>query len=110
MATRCSSTRGHRSVLMRSPTSRLAASESSSGDLSSAAGTRSIAVQVNAMGRMDAVIHNAGIYRAHDRAPTPEGHASILAINALAPYLLTALIERPDRLVYLSSSEHFGGE
>jgi len=80
------------------------------GDLSSAAATRSIAEQVNAIGRMDAVIHNAGIYRTHDRAPTPEGHASILAINALAPYLLTALIERPDRLVYLSSSEHFGGE
>jgi NAD(P)-dependent dehydrogenase (short-subunit alcohol dehydrogenase family) len=80
------------------------------GDLSSATETSGIAEQVNAIGRMDAVIHNAGIYRTLDRAPTPEGHASILAINTLAPYLLTALIELPDRLVYSSSSEHFGGD
>ena len=80
------------------------------GDLRSAAETRSIAEQVNAIGRMDAVIHNAGIYREGSRDPTPEGHASILAVNTLAPYILTALIERPDRLVYLSSSLHRGGE
>jgi NAD(P)-dependent dehydrogenase (short-subunit alcohol dehydrogenase family) len=58
---------------------------------------------------MDAIIHNAGIYRDSDRGPTPEGHARILAINAIAPYILTALMERPDRLIYLSSSEHYGG-
>jgi NAD(P)-dependent dehydrogenase (short-subunit alcohol dehydrogenase family) len=80
------------------------------GDLSSAAETRSIADQVNAVGRMDAVIHNAGIYRELDRGSTPEGHATILAVNTLAPYLLTALIQRPDRLVYLSSSEHHAGK
>jgi NAD(P)-dependent dehydrogenase (short-subunit alcohol dehydrogenase family) len=79
------------------------------GDLRSAANSRSIAEQVNAIGRMDAVIHNAGIYRDHSRNPTPEGHATILAVNALAPYILTALMERPDRLVYLSSSEHYSG-
>jgi NAD(P)-dependent dehydrogenase (short-subunit alcohol dehydrogenase family) len=32
------------------------------GDLSSAAETRSIADQVNRIGRMHAVIHNAGVY------------------------------------------------
>lgn len=32
------------------------------GDLRSAAETRSIADQVNAIGRMDAIIHNAGVY------------------------------------------------
>ena len=79
------------------------------GDLSSAAETRSIAQQVNAMGRMDAIIHNAGIYRERTRGPTPEGHPTMLAVNTLAPYLLTALIERPDRLIYLSSSEHYAG-
>jgi NAD(P)-dependent dehydrogenase (short-subunit alcohol dehydrogenase family) len=78
------------------------------GDLSSAVETRRIADQVNAIGRMDAIIHNAGIYLA-SRGATPEGHASTLAVNTLAPYLLTALIERPDRLVYLSSSMHRGG-
>jgi NAD(P)-dependent dehydrogenase (short-subunit alcohol dehydrogenase family) len=80
------------------------------GDLASAAETRSVAEQVNRIGRMDAVIHNAGVYRQADRAATPEGHATVLAVNVLAPYLLTALIERPGRLVYLSSSMHYGGE
>src|SRR5215470_17875561 len=42
------------------------------GDLSSAAQTRALAVQVNKIGRMDAVIHNAGIYRESGRGPTPE--------------------------------------
>jgi NAD(P)-dependent dehydrogenase (short-subunit alcohol dehydrogenase family) len=79
------------------------------GDLRSAAETRSIADQVNAIGRMDAVIHNAGIYRTPGRDATPEGHASILAVNTLAPYMLTALMTRPRRLVYVSSSEHHAG-
>jgi len=79
------------------------------GDLASAVQTRSIAAQVNAIGRMDAVIHNAGISSTKGRSPTPEGHATILAVNTLAPYMLTGLIERPRRLVYLSSSMHRGG-
>jgi NAD(P)-dependent dehydrogenase (short-subunit alcohol dehydrogenase family) len=79
------------------------------GDLASAAETRSIAEQVNAIGRMDAVIHNAGIASTKGRSPTPEGHAAIIAVNTLAPYVLTALIERPRRLVYLSSGMHRGG-
>jgi NAD(P)-dependent dehydrogenase (short-subunit alcohol dehydrogenase family) len=80
------------------------------GDLASAVETRAIAEQVNRIGRMDAVIHNAGIYREPGRGTTPEGHAKILAVNTLAPYMLTALIERPDRLIYLSSGMHRGGE
>lgn len=78
------------------------------GDLSSAAETRSIAEQVNKIGRMDAVIHNAGVYQLRTRGSTPEGHATTLAVNTLAPYILTALIERPDRLIYLSSGMHRG--
>ena len=80
------------------------------GDLKSAAETRDIADQVNAIGRMDAIIHNAGVYTRPGRGATPEGHAETLAINTLAPYMLTALIERPGRLVYLSSGLHRGGE
>ena len=80
------------------------------GDLRSAVETRRIAEQVNAIGRMDAVIHNAGIYTVPTRGSTPEGHAGILAVNTLAPFMLTALIQRPDRLVYLSSGLHRGGE
>jgi hypothetical protein len=41
---------------------------------------------------------------------TPEGHANTLATNTLAPFMLTALVERPARLVYLSSGLHRGGE
>jgi NAD(P)-dependent dehydrogenase (short-subunit alcohol dehydrogenase family) len=80
------------------------------GDLGSAVETHAIADQVNRIGRMDAVIHNAGIYREPNRGPTPEGHAKVLAVNTLAPYLLTKLIERPDRLIYLSSGMHRAGE
>lgn len=79
------------------------------GDLRSAAETRSIAEQADAIGRMDAVIHNAGIYAERNRGSTPEGHATTLAVNVLAPYILTALMERPDRLVYLSSGLHLSG-
>ncbi|NKK80760.1 SDR family NAD(P)-dependent oxidoreductase [Rhizobium leguminosarum] len=79
------------------------------GDLASAAETRSIAEQVNAIGRMDAVIHNAGIYLERSRGETPDGHAKTLAVNVLAPYLLTAWITRPDRLVYLTSGMHRSG-
>lgn len=80
------------------------------GDLSSSVETREIAEQVNAIGRMDAVIHNAGVYRVSSRSATPEGHAKTFAVNTLAPYLLTALIERPDRLIYLSSGMHRSGK
>jgi len=33
----------------------------------------------------------------------------VLPVNVVAPYLLTALINRPQRLVYLSSGMHRGG-
>ena len=80
------------------------------GDLSGADEVKQIAEQVNVIGRMDAVIHNAGVYTQRSRAATAEGHANTFAINTLAPFMLTALIERPARLVYLSSGLHRGGE
>lgn len=79
------------------------------GDLASAVETRSVAEQVNGMGRMDAVIHNAGVYSHRGQTRTPEGHTQMLAVNTLAPYLLTVLIQRPARLVYLGSDMHYGG-
>jgi NAD(P)-dependent dehydrogenase (short-subunit alcohol dehydrogenase family) len=69
------------------------------GDLSDLEETRSVAAQVNRLGRMDAVIHNAGVITG----------PHMLAVNVVAPYLLTALIDRPQRLIYLSSSMHRGG-
>jgi NAD(P)-dependent dehydrogenase (short-subunit alcohol dehydrogenase family) len=76
------------------------------GDLASAAETRELADQVNQIGRMDAVIHNAGVFLEPSRATTADGHAKTLAVNTLAPYLLTAWIDRPGRLIYLSSGLH----
>ena len=72
------------------------------GDLSEVEETRRVADQVNALSRFDAVIHNAGVgYREPRRIDTPSGASHVFAINVLAPYILTALIERPDRLIYL---------
>ncbi|MDY7104357.1 MAG: SDR family NAD(P)-dependent oxidoreductase [Actinomycetota bacterium] len=79
------------------------------GDLASAEATHDLAEQVNTFGRMDAVIHNAGIYVEPDRSATADGHARTLAVNVLAPYLLTVEMARPDRLIYLSSGLHTGG-
>jgi len=72
-----------------------------SADLSSVEETRQLADKVNALGAFDAVIHNAGVYQM--AAPT------IFAVNTLAPYILTCLIEKPKRLVYLSSGLHMQG-
>lgn len=80
------------------------------GDLSRADEVQGLAAQVNALGRMDAVIHNAGIYDSPTRNPTPEGFPSTIAVNTLAPYMLTALVDRPGRLVYLSSGLHRSAE
>jgi NAD(P)-dependent dehydrogenase (short-subunit alcohol dehydrogenase family) len=81
------------------------------GDLTSVEETRGVAEQANAYGRFDAVIHNAAIgYREYERVQTKDGLAHVFAVNVLAPYLLTALINRPGRLVYLSSGMHRGGD
>jgi NAD(P)-dependent dehydrogenase (short-subunit alcohol dehydrogenase family) len=79
------------------------------GDLSNIREMRAVAEQINALGRFDAVIHNAGIgYRQSRRIDTEDGLPELFATNTLAPYVLTALIEKPQRLVYLSSGMHRG--
>jgi NAD(P)-dependent dehydrogenase (short-subunit alcohol dehydrogenase family) len=80
------------------------------GDLSSIEQMRSIAVQVNALGRYDAVIHNVGVGYREPRIETMDSLSHVFAVNVLAPYLLTALIAPPRRLVYLSSGMHRGGD
>jgi NAD(P)-dependent dehydrogenase (short-subunit alcohol dehydrogenase family) len=81
------------------------------GDLSSIAQTRSVAGQVNRLGSFDAVIHNAAVgYREAQRIATEDGLPQVFAVNTLAPYILTALILRPQRLVYLSSGLHRSGD
>jgi NAD(P)-dependent dehydrogenase (short-subunit alcohol dehydrogenase family) len=81
------------------------------GDLASIAQTRSVAEQVNRIGSFDAVIHNAAVgYRESRRIATEDGLPHVFAINTLAPYILTALIQKPKRLVYLSSMLHQSGD
>jgi NAD(P)-dependent dehydrogenase (short-subunit alcohol dehydrogenase family) len=81
------------------------------GDLASIAQTRDVADQVNQVGLFDAVIHNAGVgYREPRRIATEDGLPQVFAVNTLAPYILTALIQKPKRLVYLSSGLHRSGD
>jgi NAD(P)-dependent dehydrogenase (short-subunit alcohol dehydrogenase family) len=63
--------------------------------------TKQLASKVNALGKFDAVIHNAGVYIASAE--------EIFAVNTLAPYILTCLIQAPKRLIYLSSGMHLQG-
>jgi NAD(P)-dependent dehydrogenase (short-subunit alcohol dehydrogenase family) len=78
-------------------------------DLSSLAQVRAMADAANALGRFDAVIHNAGVYLEPVRVATEDGHARVLTVNALAPYVLTVRMARPQRLVYLTSGLHESG-
>jgi NAD(P)-dependent dehydrogenase (short-subunit alcohol dehydrogenase family) len=79
-----------------------------SGDLSTIAGARTAADQVNKLGHFDAVIHNAGVGYREGRVETEPGVSSLFAVNVLAPYILTALIQKPKRLVFVSSGMHRG--
>jgi NAD(P)-dependent dehydrogenase (short-subunit alcohol dehydrogenase family) len=81
------------------------------GDVSSFDQMRSVAQEVNALGKFNAVIHNVGIgYQEPERIETKDGLPHVFAVNTLAPYVLTALIQKPERLVYLSSRLHESGD
>jgi NAD(P)-dependent dehydrogenase (short-subunit alcohol dehydrogenase family) len=71
-------------------------------DLTGIDETIQLSEKVNASGRFDTVIHNAGVYT----APPKE----LFAVNTLAPYILTCLIQKPKRLIYLSSGMHKYGQ
>jgi NAD(P)-dependent dehydrogenase (short-subunit alcohol dehydrogenase family) len=76
------------------------------GDLDTIAGAKEVAARVNDLGRFDAVIHNAAVGYREGHHLTADGFPHVFAINTLSAYILTALIERPHRLVYLSSGMH----
>jgi NAD(P)-dependent dehydrogenase (short-subunit alcohol dehydrogenase family) len=80
------------------------------GDLASIADVRALAASANAGGGFDAIIHNAAVGYREPRHETVDGLEHVFAINVLAPYLLTALLERPRRMVYLSSGMHRGAD
>ena len=80
------------------------------GNLASIAQTRRLAEAANALGPLDAVIHNAAIgFRERRRILTEDALPHVFAVNTLAPYILTALIRPPGRLVYISSELHRRG-
>jgi NAD(P)-dependent dehydrogenase (short-subunit alcohol dehydrogenase family) len=76
------------------------------GDVSTIAAMHSVAGQANRLGPFDAVIHNVAVGYRERRIETEDRLPHLIAINTLAPYVLTALIEKPKRLVYLSSGMH----
>jgi NAD(P)-dependent dehydrogenase (short-subunit alcohol dehydrogenase family) len=76
------------------------------GDVETIAGAKNVAAQVNALGRFDAVIHNAAVGYLEGHRITADDLPHVFAINTLSAYILTALVERPKRLVYLSSGMH----
>ena len=70
-------------------------------DLSDVNETIKLASEINELGEFDAIIHNAGVYSGSSMY--------IFTVNCLAPYILTSLIKKPSRLVYISSGMHMGG-
>ncbi len=77
------------------------------GDFASLSQVRNVAEAVNGMGAFDAVIHNAAVgYKEKRRDLTEDGLPVVFQVNTLAPYMLTGLITRPKRLVYISSELH----
>jgi NAD(P)-dependent dehydrogenase (short-subunit alcohol dehydrogenase family) len=68
-------------------------------DFTDRAAVRRVAAELNDRPPLDAVIHNVGVWSG----------PAVMPVNIVAPYLLTALLPLPRRLIYLSSGSHFGG-
>ncbi|GGB02160.1 SDR family NAD(P)-dependent oxidoreductase [Puia dinghuensis] len=79
-------------------------------DLSSMEETKKLAADINSIGHFDAIIHNAGVYQVSNNALSVEGLPVLLAVNTIAPYILTCLIHPPQRLIYLTSGLHSQGD
>ena len=80
------------------------------GDLSSISQTKALAFEANKTGAFDVVMHNAGVGFQRPYTKTADGIATEFAVNTLAPYVLTSLMEKPKRLIYLSSGLHRRGD
>jgi NAD(P)-dependent dehydrogenase (short-subunit alcohol dehydrogenase family) len=80
------------------------------GDLASLEGTRALAAAATAEGPFDSIVHNAGVGGGVPAASlTEDGIERIFQVNTVAPYLLTALMPAPGRLVYLTSGLESAG-
>ena len=74
------------------------------GDLSNPEAVKKLAADINALGNFDVIIHNAGTMPRNNEGST------VFNVNSLAPYILTALVHKPKRLVYVSSDLHRGAQ
>lgn len=75
------------------------------GDLTSLAETKRLAADANQLAGapgFDCVLHNAALGMG-------ASGKSLFAVNTLAPYVLTCLMAKPRRLVYVSSGLHRSG-
>jgi NAD(P)-dependent dehydrogenase (short-subunit alcohol dehydrogenase family) len=79
-------------------------------DLSSISQTKQLASEANKTGVFDTVIHNAAVGFRDSYRKTEDGIEHVFAINSLAPYILTCLMEKPKKLLYMSSGMHSGGD
>ncbi|KAL4875537.1 hypothetical protein BJY04DRAFT_201590 [Aspergillus karnatakaensis] len=83
------------------------------GDLSSISETKKLASEANKAGPFDTIIHNAGIGYGSTSSTqiTDDGISAVFAVNTLAPYILTCLMEKPkERMLFMSSDSHYGGD
>lgn len=71
-------------------------------DLANIEEIKNLAREANKLGTFDAVIHNGGVYQ----VPA----SPLFTVNVLAPYILTCLMQRPQRLIYISSGMHLQGQ
>ncbi|KAJ5225378.1 hypothetical protein N7468_006603 [Penicillium chermesinum] len=84
-------------------------------DLKSIEETKKLAADANGLGRgpFDAIIHNAGIGygSTSSKEITADKISAVFAVNTLAPYILTCLMDKPkSRLMFMSSDSHYGGD
>ncbi|WP_408095567.1 SDR family NAD(P)-dependent oxidoreductase [Peredibacter sp. HCB2-198] len=80
------------------------------GDVSNLDEIKLVAEQANALGPFDAIIHNVGVYETNAEVITKDGLRTVFAVNVLTPYLLSKLLARPERMVFVSSGMHRSGE
>ncbi|KAJ7874653.1 hypothetical protein B0H13DRAFT_2057447 [Mycena leptocephala] len=117
LTARCLLSRGHSVVLhARSPAradeTRAKCPEAEAilvGDLSSLDEMKALAAEANKFGPYEAVLHNAGLYTGMERVPGKSGLPSLFTVNTLAPYILTCLMDKPKRLLFVSSGMHYSG-
>lgn len=83
------------------------------GDLRTVASIKKLAQDANAAGPFDTIIHNAGIgYGGTSSSEmTSDGISAVFAVNTLAPYIMTCMMDKPkSRMLYMSSDSHYGGD